>query len=141
LEYSLSTSLIKSSSNKEFPIASVHNQVAWILTGSLMCLGLNFATAAVAVTGKTALPKVPAKEGYANRSEIEWEFMFHVRECILAVSYYIVEIGVAKRLTALLLNTLSFISLVPPAFLPRIPHLRFLYPIELKCFNVAFSGH
>ena len=99
-----------------------------------MCLGPNFVKLhlpQLLLLWKTALPKVPTKEGYTNRSEIEWAFMFHVRECVLgAISCFLLHNGrlvtpdVAKRLAALLSNTLSFITLVPPAFLSAMPLAR-----------------
>ncbi|CAG8476835.1 4543_t:CDS:10 [Funneliformis caledonium] len=125
--FSLSTQLIKTSANKDLAIASIQIQVAWILIGSLMTLGPNFVKLhlpQLLILWKTALPKsTNSKESVSNRTENEWSFMFHVRECVLGAmlsfllhNSKLVTIDISKRLVALLGNTLTFISLVPNSF-------------------------
>ncbi|CAJ0753037.1 4936_t:CDS:10 [Entrophospora sp. SA101] len=124
--FSLATQLIKSSSNKDLAVASVQIQVAWILVGSLMSLGPNFVKLhlpQLLLLWKTALPKPSSKDSVSNRTEGEWTFMFHVRECVvgamlsfLSHNSKLITADVAKRLAALLSNALSFISLVPTTF-------------------------
>ncbi|CAG8601056.1 5210_t:CDS:10, partial [Ambispora leptoticha] len=124
--FSLSTQLIKASSNRELRVASLHIQVGWTLIGSLMCLGPNFVKLhlpQLLLLWKTVLPKPSSKETHPNHTELEWSFMFHVREsvlgamlCFLLHNAKLVTADVAKRLVALLNNTLTFISLVPSSF-------------------------
>ncbi|CAG8467294.1 7812_t:CDS:10 [Ambispora gerdemannii] len=124
--FSLSTQLIKASSNRELRVASLHIQVAWTLIGSLMCLGPNFVKLhlpQLLLLWKTVLPKPSSKETHPNHTELEWTFMFHVRECVLSAmlcfllhNAKLVTADVAKRLVALLNNTLTFISLIPSSF-------------------------
>ncbi|CAI2166927.1 889_t:CDS:10 [Funneliformis geosporum] len=125
--FSLSTHLIKTSANKDLAIASIQIQVGWILIGSLMTLGPNFVTLhlpQLLILWKTALPKsTNSKESVSNRTENEWAFMFHVRECVLGAmlsfllhNSKLVTIDISKRLVALLSNALTFISLVPNSF-------------------------
>lgn len=120
--FSISTQLIKSSTNKELAIASIHLQVAWILIGSLMCLGPNFVKLhlpQLLLLWKTALPKPVSKDFVSNRTESELTFMLHVRECVLGAmlscllhNSKLITPDVAKRLVALLNNTLAFSTLV-----------------------------
>ncbi|CAG8436575.1 4544_t:CDS:10 [Scutellospora calospora] len=124
--FSISTQLIKSSTNKDIAIASVHLQVAWILIGSLMCLGPNFVKLhlpQLLLLWKTALPKPISKESVSNRTESELTFMLHVRECVLGAmlscvlhNSKLITPDVAKRLVALLNNTLAFTTLVTTSF-------------------------
>jgi hypothetical protein len=125
--FSLSTQLIKTSANKDLSIASIQVQVAWILIGSLMSLGPNFVKLhlpQLLILWKNALPKPNSnKESVSNRSETEWSFMFHVRECVLGSmlsfllhNYKLVTSDVSKRLVALLNNALTFTTLVPNSF-------------------------
>ncbi|RGB29005.1 armadillo-type protein [Rhizophagus diaphanus] len=125
--FSLSTQLIKTSANKDLSIASIQIQVAWILIGSLMSLGPNFVKLhlpQLLILWKMALPKPNSnKESVSNRSETEWSFMFHVRECVLGAmlsfllhNSKLVTSDVSKRLVALLNNALTFTLLVPSSF-------------------------
>ncbi|CAG8538967.1 8065_t:CDS:10 [Diversispora eburnea] len=124
--FSLATQLIKSSANKDHAIASVQIQVAWTLIGSLMCLGPNFVKLhlpQLLILWKIALPKLTSKESITNRTEAEWSFMYHVRECVLSAmlscimhNSKLITPDVAKRLSALLYNTLTFILSTPTSF-------------------------
>ncbi|CAG8605848.1 6771_t:CDS:10, partial [Racocetra fulgida] len=124
--FSISTQLIKSSTNKDIAIASIHLQVAWILIGSLMCLGPNFVKLhlpQLLLLWKTALPKPVSKDFVSNRTESELAFMLHVRECVLGAmlscvlhNSKLITPDVAKRLVALLSNTLAFSTLVGTSF-------------------------
>ncbi|RIA85835.1 armadillo-type protein [Glomus cerebriforme] len=124
--FSLSTQLIKTSANKDLAVASVQIQVAWILIGSLMSLGPNFVKLhlpQLLIFWKMALPKNSNRESISNKSESEWSFMFHVRECVLGAmlsfllhNSKLVTADVSKRLVALLNNALTFTTLVPSSF-------------------------
>ncbi|CAG8768246.1 9860_t:CDS:2, partial [Acaulospora morrowiae] len=124
--FSLATQLIKTSSNKDMVVASIQIQVSWILVGSLMCLGPNFVKLhlpQLLLLWQTALPKPNSKDLVTNRTETEWSFMFHVRECALGAmlscilhNSKIISPDVAKRLSALLSNTLVFVSSAPSNF-------------------------
>ncbi|RHZ75540.1 hypothetical protein Glove_212g189 [Diversispora epigaea] len=124
--FSLATQLIKSSANKDHAIASVQIQVAWTLISSLMCLGPNFVKLhlpQLLLLWKTALPKLTSKESITSRTEAEWTFMYHVRECVLSAmlscimhNSKLITPDVAKRLSALLYNTLTFILSTPTSF-------------------------
>ncbi|CAG8748274.1 6501_t:CDS:2, partial [Acaulospora morrowiae] len=124
--FSLATQLIKTSANKDMVVASIQIQVSWILVGSLMCLGPNFVKLhlpQLLLLWQTALPKPNSKDLVTNRTETEWSFMFHVRECALGAmlscilhNSKIISPDVAKRLSALLSNTLVFVSSAPSTF-------------------------
>ena len=125
--FSLSTQLIKTSANKDLAVASIQIQVAWILIGSLMSLGPNFVKLHLPqlfILWKVALPKSNSnKESVSNRTESEWSFMFHVRECVLGAmlsfllhNSKLVTADVSKRLAALLNNALTFTTLIPNSF-------------------------
>ncbi|KAI9492675.1 hypothetical protein BDB00DRAFT_420321 [Zychaea mexicana] len=134
---SLATQLLKNPS-KSAHIASIQSQVAWILVGSLMCLGPNLVKLhlpQLLLLWKSALPKPTGKEANAIRAEAEWSFLFHVRECAISSIYSflvhnsntLVTLDVAKRIAALLNNTLAFLATAPNTFStttmsPCVPH-------------------
>ncbi|KAI8149192.1 armadillo-type protein [Fennellomyces sp. T-0311] len=134
---SLATQLLKNPS-KTPHIASIQTQVAWILVGSLMCLGPNLVKLhlpQLLLLWKSALPKPTGKEANAIRAEAEWSFLFHTRECAISSIYSflvhnsetLVTLDVAKRIAALLNNTLAFLATAPNTFSPTtlspcVPH-------------------
>lgn len=125
---SLASQLVKQT-NKDPKIASVQVQVAWTLIGSVMCLGPNLVKIhlpQLLLLWKSALPKPTGKEANAIRSESEWSFLFHTRECVISSIYSflahnsqsLVTLDIAKRVAALLNNTLAFLATAPTTFAP-----------------------
>ncbi|KAG0234705.1 hypothetical protein BGW41_001025 [Actinomortierella wolfii] len=125
--FSTATQLIKNSANKELRIAAVQIQIAWVLIGALMCLGQNFVKMhlpQLLLLWKNALPKPSSKDNTATRTELDWAFMMHVRECALGsmASFLlhnddkVVTVDVTKRVAALLSNSLAFAAMVPATF-------------------------
>jgi hypothetical protein len=125
---SLASQLIKQT-NKDHKIANVQVQVAWTLVGSVMCLGPNLVKIhlpQLLLLWKNALPKPTGKEANSIRSEQEWSFLFHTRECVIGSIYSflahnsqsLVTLDIAKRITALLNNTLAFLATAPTTFSP-----------------------
>ncbi|KAG1462345.1 hypothetical protein G6F46_004337 [Rhizopus delemar] len=123
---SLSSQLIKQT-HKEPKIASVQVQVAWTLVGSVMCLGpslVKIHLPQLLLLWKSALPKPTGKEVNSIRSEPEWSFLFHTRECVISSIYSfllhnsqsLVTLDIAKRIAALLNNTLAFLATAPLTF-------------------------
>ncbi|KAL4206381.1 hypothetical protein CU097_005637 [Rhizopus azygosporus] len=125
---SLSSQLVKQV-HKDPKIASVQVQVAWTLIGSVMCLGPNLVKIhlpQLLLLWKSALPKPSGKEVNSIRSEPEWSFLFHIRECAISSIYSfllhnsqsLVTLDIAKRIAALLNNTLAFLATAPVTFAP-----------------------
>ncbi|RCI00083.1 hypothetical protein CU098_002114, partial [Rhizopus stolonifer] len=123
---SLASQLVKNA-NKDPKIASVQIQAAWTLIGSVMCLGPNLVKIhlpQLLLLWKSTLPKPTGKEANTIRSEQEWSFLFHTRECIIGSIYSflvhnnqsLVTLDIAKRITALLNNTLAFLATAPNNF-------------------------
>lgn len=123
---SLASQLVKNT-NKNPKIASVQVQVGWTLIGSVMCLGPNLVKIhlpQLLLLWKSALPKPTGKEANAIRSESEWSFLFHTRECVTSSIYSflahnsqsLVTLDIAKRIAALLNNTLAFLATAPTTF-------------------------
>ncbi|KAG0052721.1 hypothetical protein BGZ83_002190 [Gryganskiella cystojenkinii] len=123
--FSLAAQLIKNSASKELRVAAAQVQIAWILIGALMCLGPNFVRMhlpQLLLLWKNALSKFTTKDASNTaRSELDWAFMVHIRECALgSVASFLfhngdklVTVDVSKRLAALLSNSLAFASVVP----------------------------
>ena len=108
-------------------ISAVEIQVAWTLIGSLMSLGPNFVRNRINQLlnmWRSALPK-PADS--TTRSEVEWGFLLHVRECTLGSIYSflihngssLVTLDTARRIIVLLSNTLTFVN----GFTAQHPHI------------------
>ncbi|KAF9084004.1 hypothetical protein BGX23_010924 [Mortierella sp. AD031] len=128
--FSMAAQLIKNSANKEIRVAAAQIQIAWVLIGALMCLGPNFVKMhlpQLLLMWKTALPKFTSKDATNTaRSELDWAFMMHARECALGSvasfllhnSEKLVTVDVSKRVAALLSNTLAFAAVVPTSFPP-----------------------
>lgn len=129
--FSMAAQLIKNSTNKEVRVAAAQIQIAWVLIGALMCLGPNFVKMhlpQLLLMWKTALPKFTSKDATnTNRSELDWAFMMHARECTLgSVASFVlhngeklVTVDVSKRVAALLSNTMGFAAVVPTSFPPQ----------------------
>ncbi|OBZ89306.1 HEAT repeat-containing protein 5B, partial [Choanephora cucurbitarum] len=125
---SLASQLVKQV-NKDPKIASVQLQAAWALVGSVMCLGPNLVKIhlpQLLLLWKSTLPKPTGKEANSIRSEHEWSFLFHSRECVIGSicsflahnSQSLVTLDIAKRIAALLNNTLAFLATAPAHFAP-----------------------
>ncbi|KAF4124114.1 HEAT repeat protein [Geosmithia morbida] len=120
---SMSTNLLKSSSQSELRVSSTQIQVAWILIGGLMALGPNFVKihlSQLLLLWKNALPKPLAKDNTSARSLLESSFLTHVRECalgsILAFLQFnsrLLTVDVSKRVATMLQNTTAFLRTLP----------------------------
>ncbi|CEP08433.1 hypothetical protein [Parasitella parasitica] len=150
----LANQLVKQPS-KDPKIASVQVQVAWTLVGSVMCLGPNLVKIhlpQLLLLWKSALPKPTGKEASAIRSEPEWSLLFHTRECATSSIYSflahnsqsLVTLDIAKRIAALLNNTLAFLATAPATFTattlsPCTPHetrlIDQLYALRTRIFQ------
>ncbi|ORZ22294.1 armadillo-type protein [Absidia repens] len=126
----IATQLLKNI-NKETRIASIQVQVAWILVGSLMCLGPNLVKLhlpQLLLFWKSALPKPTGKEANAIRNEAEWSYSLHARECAVTSIYSfllhnnlsLVTLDIAKRVSALLNNVFAFLATAPATFSPSV---------------------
>ena len=122
---SLAIQLLKDSGAHELHISIVEIQVAWILVSALTALGPNFVRMhlpQLLLLWKNALPKPAARDGTNNiqlaRSDVEWSFLLHLRECTLTsiLSFLqanrekLVTLDIARRIATMLSNALSFIS-------------------------------
>ncbi|KAI9022184.1 armadillo-type protein [Phycomyces nitens] len=138
---SLANQLLKHT-HKDQKIASVQVQVAWTLVGSLMGLGANLVKLhlpQLLLLWKMALPKPTGKEANSIRSEPEWSFLFHTRECATSSIYSFLEhnsqslvtLDIAKRIAALLNNTLAFLATTPATFATSSVSGCLPYPVRL----------
>ncbi|PLW43365.1 hypothetical protein PCANC_13197 [Puccinia coronata f. sp. avenae] len=121
---SLAIQLLKESGTHELHISIVEIQVAWILVSALTTLGPNFVRMhlpQLLLLWKNALPKPPTARDASNvqfRSDAEWSFLLHLRECTLTsiLSFLqhdgekLVTLDIARRIVMMLSNALSFIS-------------------------------
>lgn len=120
---SLATQLLKQSGGHSLNISAFEIQVAWILVSSLASLGPNFVRlhlSQLSILWKNALPKPTAKEVSNNqvRSDSEWGFLLHIRECTLSAilsflkhdSEKLVTLDLARRIVMMLNNALSFLE-------------------------------
>ncbi|KAK4049254.1 hypothetical protein OIO90_005543 [Microbotryomycetes sp. JL221] len=85
---SLAIQLLKQSGNHELHISGVEIRIAWILVSALMSLGPNFVRLhlpQLLILWRNALPKPTSKDASVAqvRSEREWAFLLHIRECTL----------------------------------------------------------
>lgn len=118
----MSFELLKNSAEHSLAISAVEIQVAWTLIGSLMTLGPNFVRNRLNQLlnmWRSALPKPAETNGISsNRSEVEWGFLLHVRECTLGSIYSflihngssLVTLDTARRIILLLSNSLTFVN-------------------------------
>ncbi|EJD52751.1 ARM repeat-containing protein [Auricularia subglabra TFB-10046 SS5] len=112
--------LLKRSGEHDIKIAGVEVEVAWTCISSLMCLGPNFVRAhlpQLMVLWRNALPKPTSKDIASNtgRSDAEWGFLLHVRECALGAIFCflqnnaaLITLDVARRVSSLLNHALLF---------------------------------
>ncbi|KAJ1026819.1 hypothetical protein NDA16_002116 [Ustilago loliicola] len=121
---SLAIQLLKNSGNHDLSVSAVEISVAWTLVGSLMSLGPNFVRLhlpQLLILWRNSLPKPTSKDtapGPSTRSDAEWSFLLHVRECtltsILAFLLHngssLVTLDTARRIVALLSNSLAFVD-------------------------------
>ncbi|KAI7831757.1 armadillo-type protein [Gamsiella multidivaricata] len=126
--FSMAAQLVKNSASKEIRVAAAQIQIAWVLIGALMCLGPNFVKMhlpQLLLLWRTTLPKFTSKDASSTtRTELDWAFMVHIRECALGSiasfllhnSDKLVTVDVSKRIAALLSNTLAFAAVVPTSF-------------------------
>ncbi|KAF9025763.1 hypothetical protein BGZ52_008608 [Haplosporangium bisporale] len=147
--FSMGAQLIKNSANKDLRVEAAQIQIAWILIGALMCLGPNFVKMhlpQLLLLWKNALPKFTTKDvsSSASRTELDWAFMIHVRECALgSVASFLfhntdklVTVDVSKRVAALLSNTLAFAANVPTSFPAQPPSVP---KVQHELLNIKFS--
>ncbi|KAJ3215932.1 hypothetical protein HDU67_010163 [Dinochytrium kinnereticum] len=125
--FSTSTQLLKISQNaKDAKLALGCNEVAWLLLGSLFCLGPNFVRVhltQVLMIWKTAFPKPSSKE-QGSTSDSEWLFHISCRDNALAgLSSFLtfnalelLSVDVAKRVVVYLNNVLGFITMIPHTY-------------------------
>jgi hypothetical protein len=122
---SQATDLLKNSGSSELRIASTQIQVAWILIGGLMPLGPSFVKihlSQLMLLWKNALPKPLSKEKNVQRGgTLETSFVAHVRECALGSILSFLEFNGklittdgARRIAAMLQNTVAFLDDIPP---------------------------
>lgn len=115
--------------HKDPKVASVQLQVAWTLISSLMGLGPNIVKlhlSQLLLMWRNALPKPTGKESNAIRNEAEWSFILHSKECVITSilsflkhnSKSLVTLEIAKRISALLNNTLAFLTTAPLDYAP-----------------------
>ncbi|KAG0334962.1 hypothetical protein BG004_000194 [Podila humilis] len=147
--FSMGAQLIKNSASKDLRVAAAQIQIAWILIGALMCLGPNFVKMhmpQLLLLWKNALPKFTTKDAsnITTRTELDWAFMIHVRECALGSvasfllhnSEKLVTVDVSKRVAALLSNTLAFAANVPSSFPAQPPSAP---KAQHELLNIKFS--
>jgi hypothetical protein len=112
--------LLKRAGEHDVHIARVEVEVAWTAIAALMALGPNFVRAhlpQLLVLWRNALPKPTSRDAAdISRSNAEWLFLLHVRECALGAilgflkhnSPTLVTLDVARRIASLLTNALAF---------------------------------
>lgn len=115
----LAVDLLKNCGNHSLAISGVEIQVAWTLLSALQSLGPGFVRLHLSqflLLWRNALPKPTPKD--SSRADGEWAFLLHVRECtlgcILAFLHHnscdLLNLDTAKRIVALLSNTLAFVD-------------------------------
>lgn len=113
--------LLKRAAEHDIHVAGVEVEVAWTSIASLMSLGPNFVRGhlpQLLVLWRNALPKPTSKDSATGtgRTAAEWTFLLHVRESALGAilcflrhnSPSLVTLDVARRISSLLSNALSF---------------------------------
>ncbi|GAA95618.1 uncharacterized protein L969DRAFT_15542 [Mixia osmundae IAM 14324] len=120
--FTLSLDLLKASGAHELHISSVEIQVAWTILAALMTLGPSFVRPHLSqfqMLWKNALPKPTAKDMAAanSRSDTEWGFLLHIRECSLGSIYAFLKYNqtimtsdISRKLVALLSNGFAFLN-------------------------------
>ncbi|TIA97665.1 hypothetical protein E3P94_02836 [Wallemia ichthyophaga] len=116
--FELSQGLLRKSGECEFDQASIHIQNAWILIDSLMSVGPQFVTSIInqlMLLWRNSLTKIDMQTN-APKTQTEWTFLLHVRECALTALLSFLKFNASTLLTmelsrkfvGLLNNTLSF---------------------------------
>ncbi|KAH7108306.1 ARM repeat-containing protein [Auriculariales sp. MPI-PUGE-AT-0066] len=112
--------LLKRSGEHDIKIAAVEVEVAWTCISSLMGLGPNFVRQylpQLMILWRNALPKPTSKDTapHSGRSDAEWGFLLHVRECALGAIFCflqnnaaLITLDVSRRISSLLSNALQF---------------------------------
>ncbi|KAG1754151.1 armadillo-type protein [Suillus lakei] len=112
-------------SDHDVHVAGVEVEVAWTLIASLMLLGPNFVRShlpQLLVLWRNALPKPTAKDNVSSRSASEWKFLLHVRESALRGNpFQLTTLDVARRISSLLGNALSFSNVFSSQTIEEIP--------------------
>jgi HEAT repeat-containing protein 5 len=116
----MATQLLKRAAEHDVKVAGVEVEVAWAMMASLMALGPNFVRAhlpQLLVLWRNALPKHTTKDSM-GRGVAEWMFLLHVRESALGAvlsflrhNSSLVTLDVARRISSLLVNALSFANM------------------------------
>lgn len=118
--FDTATQLLRKAGEHDMHVATTEIEVAWTAIAALMSLGPNFVRAhlpQLLVLWRNALPKPTSKDtNDSGRSNAEWMFLLHVRECALGAilgflrhnSPVLVTLDVARRISSLLGNALSF---------------------------------
>lgn len=120
---SVAIQLLKQSGSHSLKISAFEIQVTWILVSALTSLGPNFVKlhlSQLLILWKNALPKPMAKDATNNqfRSDADWGFLLHIRECTLgAILNFLqhdgdklVTLDVARRIVVMLNNALAFLG-------------------------------
>ncbi|KAH9810416.1 armadillo-type protein [Melampsora americana] len=120
---SVAIQLLKQSGSHSLKISAFEIQVTWILVSALTSLGPNFVKlhlSQLLLLWKNALPKPMAKDATNNqfRSDGDWGFLLHIRECTLgAILNFLkhdgdklVTLDVARRIVVMLNNALAFLG-------------------------------
>jgi HEAT repeat-containing protein 5 len=123
--FSFATDLLKASATSELRLSAAQVQIAWTLLGGLMNLGPSFVKVhlnQLLLLWRNALPPPLTPENAAQRSQLELNFLCHVRESALsgllafldACSSLVTTDG-SRRIATMLQNTLHFLHNLPSA--------------------------
>ncbi|TIA87413.1 hypothetical protein E3P99_03185 [Wallemia hederae] len=116
--FELAQSILKTAGECEFDQASIHIQVAWLLIDFLMSVGPQFVSSIISqlmLLWRNSLAKIDMQSN-PPKSQIEWTFLLHIRECALTalLSYLkfnsstLLNADSSRKLVSLLVNTLAF---------------------------------
>lgn len=116
--FELSQSLLKIAGECEFDQASIHIQVAWILIDSLLSVGPQFVSSIInqlMLLWRNSLARIDMQTT-APKTQIEWTFLLHIRECALTAllsflkfnASTLLTMDISRKFVGLLNNTLSF---------------------------------
>ncbi|RMD41467.1 hypothetical protein DV735_g3637, partial [Chaetothyriales sp. CBS 134920] len=121
--FSYSTELLKSSATSELRLSATQVQVAWTLIGGLMNLGPSFVKVhlnQLLLLWRNAMPPPLTNENASQRSQLEFSFLCHVRECamnglltFLTSCSSIITTDGSRRISAMLQNTVQFLNSLP----------------------------
>ncbi|KAK6399074.1 hypothetical protein LTR65_000632 [Meristemomyces frigidus] len=123
------TALLKSSGSSDLRISSCQLQVAWIMIGGLMSLGPNFVKIhlpQLMLLWKNALPRPVSRDNMAQRNMIELSYLAH----------RLLTSDVARRLSAMLENTVAFLQTLPEKKTSDDPSNRLSPALQLQDYEV-----